>query len=141
MMMLRFDLNIKAGVLAALVSLGGTTWGAGVSGDIEHLQYWVKIVKQHPLEMVRKCAAKMLGSMGDKRALGGLIEALKDAASPVRQEAAASLGVLVDPRAVPALEEVFDRDPDPAVRKKAQIALSQIQKRKEYDKSKKGDSI
>lgn len=111
----------------------------GVTHDQENLTYWLKTMKSHPLELVRKNAAKMLGSIADKRTLNVLIEGLKDPAPSVRQEVSTSLGNMVDPRAIPALEDVADRDPDPEVRKRAKNALGKIQKRKEFDKAKRGD--
>lgn len=123
--------------LLAILLLGGAAFAANpVAYDAEHLQYWMRTLKGHSLESVRKSAAKMLGAMADRRALPGLIEGLKDPSSAVRKETAISLGAMVDPRAVPALESVYERDPDPEVRKHAQAAIQQIEKRKEFDKEK-----
>ena len=108
----------------------------GVTYDAEHLQYWMRTLKSHNLESIRKSAAKMLGIMGDRRALAGLLEGLKDPSAEVRKETVLSLGNMVDERALPALENVYDRDPDPEVRKQSQIAIQRIQKRKEFEKEK-----
>ena len=104
--------------------------------DAEHLQYWMRTLKSHNLESIRKSAAKMRRIMGDRRGLAGLPEGLKDPSAEVRKETVLSLGNMVDERALPALENVYDRDPDPEVRKQSQIAIQRIQKRKEFEKEK-----
>lgn len=115
--------------------------GQQVGHDAENLGYWVKTLKGHSLVLIRKNAAKVLGSIADKRTIPALIESLKDPSSEVRQEVATSLGMMVDPSAIPALEAVYDRDPDQEVRKRARDAIVMINKRKEFDKAKRGGSI
>ncbi|MCB0308114.1 MAG: HEAT repeat domain-containing protein [Bdellovibrionales bacterium] len=122
-----------------LLVLISFTSKAEITYDQEHLEYWIRTAKSHPLELVRKNAAKMLGIMGDNRVLGGLVETLRDTSAEVRQEAVVSIGLLVDPRALPVLEQIVDRDPSPEVRRKARSAMALIEKRMEYEKSKRTD--
>jgi len=60
------------------------------------------------LEKAREAAAHVLGDLGDTRAVGPLIKALKDHSPLVRAAAAEALGKLGDPRAVEPLIENFE---------------------------------
>lgn len=85
---------------------------------------------------VRLSAALNLAKIGDKRAIGPFIKALKDSDKTVRGVAAASLGKLVDSgtnkklrdRAIAALKEARDKDSNAFVRKQASKAYASLRK-------------
>lgn len=85
---------------------------------------------------VRLSAALNLAKIGDKRAIGPFIKALKDSDKTVRGVAAASLGKLVDSstsaklrdRAIAALKEARDKDGNAFVRKQAGKAYDSLKK-------------
>ncbi len=63
------------------------------------------------MSMSEKRLLRLLGKLGDKRAVLPLIEALKDEDEDVRKEAAEALGELEDKRAVvPLIEALKDED-------------------------------
>ena len=59
---------------------------------------------------VRAAAAAALGKLGDTRAVGPLLDLLRDEDAQVRASAAGALGPLGDPRALPALREMQAHD-------------------------------
>ena len=75
--------------------------------------------------VLQAAAARALAKLG---AADPLLEALRGASARTRSAAAAALGLLGDPRAVPALEAVL-RDPDSFVRQEAACALAALTKR------------
>src|SRR6266446_8737464 len=101
----------------------------------EHVDYWVRTL-QNPLQLVRKNAARMLGTIGDRRATDPLVSALKDPYFGVRTEAARSLGLLGDERAISALSGSRERDTDPRVRRTAGEAIERIKAYVEFQKKK-----
>ena len=60
--------------------------------------------------------------MPDRRIIDYHIGRLQDKSSSVRLKAINELGLLGDPGALDVLQEVFQNDPDPEVRKAAQDA-------------------
>jgi HEAT repeat protein len=70
-------------------------------------------------------AAEALADAGDRKAVGALVQALRDPSAGVRAAACESLGRLADARAVPPLVS-FLRDPDEDVRGEAFSALLRI---------------
>lgn len=60
-------------------------------------------------------------------ALSALIGALDDSDAAVRRQAAASLGTIGNPRAIPALRNKLD-DGEPAVRRAALRAISKLER-------------
>jgi len=78
-------------------------------------------------ERGRRMTATALGATRDVRALEPLARLLKeDAEWTVRADAAGALGRLGDRRALPFLADAARADPDPAVRKRAEKARSEI---------------
>ncbi|MFH1263292.1 MAG: HEAT repeat domain-containing protein [Pseudomonadota bacterium] len=102
----------------------------------EHMEYWIKTVQTHPMDLVRKNAARALGAMGDRTATPALIQALNDKFFGVRAEAANSLGLLTDERAVDPLTETATNDSDTQVRRNAREALERLKGYQEYLKKK-----
>jgi hypothetical protein len=78
-----------------------------------------------PVGLVRKGAARALGTLGDRRAVGPLALALADRDAEVREEAARALGRLRDGRALAALERLA-ADEKPTVRRAAQEAAAAL---------------
>jgi HEAT repeat protein len=102
----------------------------------EHLQYWIRTVTSHPMKMVRKNAARVLGTMGDRTATPALVGALKDPFFGVRAEAAKSLGLLTDEKAEADLLKAAANDPDALVRRNAREAIEKIKAYQEFLKKK-----
>jgi len=75
--------------------------------------------------VVRQEAARALGEIGDRQAVGPLIAALTDKNQWIRQSAAKALGQIRDERAIESLVEVLDDD-IPSVRTTAAAALVSI---------------
>jgi hypothetical protein len=68
-------------------------------------------LKNHPEEEIRQDAAQQLGEIGDKRAIGPLIDAvLHDRIQWVRREAGYALGEIGDWKAAQALLDALDKD-------------------------------
>ncbi len=109
---------------------------ATVPAGNEHLNYWIRTATSHPMKLVRKNAARVLGTMGDRSAVPALIAALKDQDFGVRAEAARSLGLLTDESAVSALSEAAGNDTDALVRRNAREALERIKAYQEFQKKK-----
>ena len=97
-----------------------------------HVEYWIGAVRAHPLQLVRKNAARILGTLGNSAAVPSLIEALRDSYSGVREEAARSLGLLGNEQALTPLAETYQRDSDALVRKTARDAMERIRARQEF---------
>ncbi len=75
---------------------------------------------------VPQMAAKVLGEIGDARAVEPLIEILKSTSDPGLQDSAVeALGKLGDSRAIPAIESIL-KDGSLAARLKAIAALKRI---------------
>lgn len=109
----------------------------------EHVDYWIRTVATHPMNLVRKNAARVLGATGDRSAVPALIGVLKDGFHGARAEAARSLGLLTDERALDALMETATNDQDALVRRNAREAMEKIKSYQEFLKKKqeKGDTI
>ncbi|MEZ6194904.1 MAG: HEAT repeat domain-containing protein [Planctomycetota bacterium] len=77
---------------------------------------------------IRSHAATSLGKLGDRAAIRGLIEALGDKQSVVRQSAAIALGRLLrsDDREVARLVRAAEREKDTAARRFAIMALGRV---------------
>jgi len=73
----------------------------------------------------RAAALRILGDLGDRRALPILVQAMSLGQPSVRGAAASALGELGDPSAGPALATLL-HDPIPAVRAAAAVALGEI---------------
>ena len=102
----------------------------------EHLAYWIRTLQTHPMNLVRKNAARSLGTLSDRSATPALIGALKDRFFGVRAEAARSLGLLTDSRATDALTETANNDTDAQVRRNAREAIEKIKAYEEFLKKK-----
>jgi HEAT repeat protein len=71
-------------------------------------------------------ATQMLALVGDDASVPALIDALEDPSSKVRESAASSLASFRDPRAIPVLAHLLERDEDADVRGAAAQALGEI---------------
>lgn len=101
-----------------------------------HVNYWIQTLASHPLKMIRKNAARQLGSIGNPSSLPALAQALKDPFYGVRQESARSLGLLGDERALSPLFEAQQKDTDATVKHAARDAIERIKARQDYQKKK-----
>ena len=93
------------------------------SSEIDRL---TKALKQAREPYERAEAAKELAELGNRQAVGALIEALKDRAPSVRMAAADALGVLEDPRAIRPLMAALG-DKSGGVRSSAAQALTMLE--------------
>jgi len=94
----------------------------------ESVPYLLRVLERDDLGVKgRRMTASTLGGTRDPRALEPLVRLLKnDPSWQVRADAATGLGKLGDRRATPHLNEAIMTDDDPAVRKRAAKARSQI---------------
>ena len=107
--------SVRLGAAAALDTMG--------TAAVEPL---IKILASPAQnENARTNAAAILGTIGDKRAVVPLINALKDEKKSIRAGAAESLGILKDRRATLPLIETLE-DPDVVVRANAAASLGTI---------------
>jgi HEAT repeat protein len=74
---------------------------------------------------VRLKATRSLGKLKARSAVTAIAENLAHEQANLRKEAAAALGEIADPAAMPHLDRVIN-DPDPEVRKNARWAAQQI---------------
>jgi HEAT repeat protein len=102
----------------------------------EHVQYWVRTIAAHPMKLTRKNAARVLGTLGDRKATPALIAALKDPFFGVRVEAAKALGLLTDEGGIEGLTEAANSDADAQVRRNARDALEKIKAYQEFQRKK-----
>jgi HEAT repeat protein len=123
-------------VLTSMAYAASPLSAEAVGSEDEHIQYWVRTVQTHPMQMVRKNAARVLGTLGTNDVISVLIQALKDPYFGVRVEAARSLGNMGDDRPIPELQDVGQRDPDAQVRRNARDAVEKIRLTIEYRRKK-----
>jgi HEAT repeat protein len=129
-------------VIALLTLVPAITFAQGPvptptpASEDEHVEHWIRTVQAHPMNLVRKNAARMLGSIGDRAATPALVRALKDKFFGVRAEAARALGLLTDERAIEPLTQTSVNDSDALVRRNARDSLAKIQGYQEYMKKK-----
>ncbi len=102
----------------------------------EHVAYWMKTLETHPTPLIRKNAARALGSLKDPRSVATLIKALSDTDPSVRGESARSLGYLGNEDSIKPLEVSASRDPDPRVRRSSKEASERIKAYLEFQKKK-----
>ena len=76
--------------------------------------------------LVQENAAKKLGDLGAHRGIGPLTVRLNDGAEGVRAECARSLGGIMNPDAISALEDAAEHDQSERVRAEASEALEKI---------------
>jgi len=107
--------SVRSGATAALGAMGPAA--------VEPLMEILKSAAQD--EDARANAASILGTIGDKRAVMPLIDALKDNQKSIRANAATSLGTLKDRRATLSLIEAL-KDPDVVTRANAAAALGTL---------------
>ncbi len=82
---------------------------------------------EHPVPLTRSPAARLLGHVGDRRALGPLLKILEtDRQWLARMWAAAALGELGCPEAVPALAHALQHDEKNRVRAAAVEAIGRL---------------
>ncbi|NYB52411.1 MAG: HEAT repeat domain-containing protein [Methanobacteriaceae archaeon] len=82
--------------------------------------------KYHEEYLIKTGCIKVLGLIGDKRAVEPLIELLDDYDSYVRSSSAKSLGLIGDKRAVEPLIELLENDINTFVRKASVSALGKL---------------
>ncbi len=102
----------------------------------EHIQYWITTVQGHSYVLVRKNAARELGTLADRRAVPALLKALRDQSYEVRQEATKALGFLGDEQALGRLQEASQKDSDALVRGNAREAIERIVAYQEFQRKK-----
>ncbi|MBX3010852.1 MAG: HEAT repeat domain-containing protein [Caldilineaceae bacterium] len=99
--------------VAAIYQSGATT-----------LAQWLAVLRDPAAALpLRRKICWMLGRIGNRRAYAALLSALADPAPSLRSEAAHALGMLADPRALPALIERLHQDPEADVRLMAAYGL------------------
>ena len=76
---------------------------------------------------MRLKAARSLGAMRIKRAVGAIAVGLQHMQANLRKECASALGEIADPAAQPFLKAAAN-DPDPEVRKNVRWALQRVGK-------------
>ena len=83
---------------------------------------------KHSNLRIRKYSVFMLGRVGDKRAVPGLIERLKDQKEPIRtrQYASAALGLIGDLNVKPVLEEIALNDLHEFLRQECKKAIERL---------------
>ena len=108
-----------------------------VLGAIKHKSSIDAIVQElnHPNEVVRRSAAASLGGYKDRKTVDTLIQVLenRDEYKSIRARAAASLGVLLDERAVAPLLAALN-DENAEVRANAAVALGSLKDANAVDK-------
>src|SRR5262249_31704632 len=118
-----------------VVALLLIAWAAPASADkVDDLALKLR---SDPDYKVRLSAALNLGKLGDRRAIGALIDGVGDADKTVRAVSAAALGKIVHARvradqrerARGALEAAARGAPDPLVRQQAQKSLDSLSSR------------
>jgi hypothetical protein len=77
-------------------------------------------------EVQRRNVAELLGYIGDRSSVRGLIYALSDSSPAVRAEAARALGRIGDPTAVSHLRKLWRRENNPTVRRQASLAITHL---------------
>ncbi len=103
--------------------------GRGSAGRVDpgRVDALCRALQNDPSFKVRVQAALLLGKLGDKAAVGPLIEALGDENKSVRAMAAQSLGKLGDARGGAALKTLLEGERDSFVRSQAGAALASLQ--------------
>ena len=105
----------------------GAIYALGFIGDKRSVKPLISILETKSEELIiRGTAVYSLGYIGDKEALNSLINALYDEEFYIREEAIKALVKLNDPRAIPALEEISQKDPKIFIKNKALKAIEQI---------------
>ncbi len=93
--------------------------------DLIFAPYNIKTLLKGKTAKARAGAAYSLGAANHQRAVLPLIEALKDEDESVRIQAAFSLSILADKRAIPALELMRDNDKGTSMGYDAQYVATQ----------------
>jgi HEAT repeat protein len=78
---------------------------------------------------VRRNAAQALGALRDRRAVGPLLELLKDRVMTVRQRAVVALGRIQEPRTIPVLVDLLLNDKSGRVQSDALQAIRKFKKK------------
>jgi HEAT repeat protein len=113
-------------LVAALASLqSGCSKSQPIVAGGKPAAYWVKTLKEGTVSLRRSALVK-LGNIGpeDKAAFPAVLDALRDREPSVRKEAILAL-LKFGPtagQALPVLDELGERDPDPEVRNHAHKA-------------------
>lgn len=107
----------------------GATWPARAAAEAENrVEFLAGKLKDASSFKVRLKAAVMLGRLADPRAVGPLVQALRDDNYVVRGAAARALGNLGHPLAVNSVEALFRLvdDEEPFVQQEARQALARL---------------
>ena len=105
----------------------------GELGDTKASPYVVRLLSQNEDLWVRVEAVIALGRIKDKQTADVLIEALDSHNPPIRREAATSLGLIGDIRAVDPLISRLGRDNNPLVRARIIEALGMLKDKRAID--------
>lgn len=100
-------------------------WALGALGSGRAVPTLEKLTRDADSDVVEN-AAWALGAVGDRRGVPALIALLEHAHPDVRENAAWALGAIGDESAVDALIELFQKDDNNDVRRKAMWALTAI---------------
>jgi HEAT repeat protein len=100
------------------------------------MKTWIANLNSEKM-LIRKSAARHLGTLGDKRAIESLVEALKDDEAEVRAEVCRSLGLFGEEYVKNYLTNILYTDPSPMVKTAAKRAIDKIDTYLELQKEKK----
>jgi HEAT repeat protein len=118
-------------IIIALNVMGKRADFKDIGKDIGSVDSLVAVLKdklnfaKDKLSSAKSSATKTLGEVKDSRAVGPLIDALKDGGPSVRNKAAEALGEIKDTRAIEPLIGALN-DKESQVREKAAEALKKI---------------
>jgi len=105
--------------------------------NMEHIQYWMKILESHPLIIIRKQAARHLGALQNPVANASLIKGLSDANEDVRIQCAYSLGRLGESASLRPLYELIETSSSQQVKSAAKSAIDKINAHEEFARQRK----
>ncbi|WP_437752111.1 HEAT repeat domain-containing protein [Sorangium sp. So ce1389] len=111
-------------ILATSMILGGTSPSVAEDGDTSAFRD-IAVGKDYRLRVAAALALSRSKSPGARSALE---KALKDAHPAVRASAAAALGALGNPAAVPALKAALDTEAAPTLKRQIQAAIEKLSK-------------
>lgn len=105
--------------------------------NMDHVQYWIKILDTHPMAIYRKQAARHLGAMQNDIANPSLIKCLSDSNEDVRIQCTYSLGRLGDQTSLRPLYELIQNSSSPQVKSAAKSSIDKINAHEEFERQRK----